>query len=82
MSIAAFIERQRVIRHAVLCALYRARMEGEDIYLSAVLMELGHEMGECRFALDYLAEAQCIYANGLKSRITAKGIDRYEEDLR
>jgi len=42
---------------------------------------MGYDPREAQFALDYLVEAQCIKVTGNKCRITAKGIDRYEEDL-
>jgi len=82
MTSTTFIERQRNIRRDVLRALYHSRRCGEEIHLSGMLLDMGHEMRECRFALDYLVEAQCIHSDGFKSRITAKGIERYEEDLR
>jgi len=82
MTERAFIDRQQVIRRDMLAGLCALRRNGECGFVRNLTHAMGYDPREAQFSLDYLVEAQCIKVTGNECRITAKGIDRYEEDLR
>jgi len=84
MNIHEFVERQQVIRHEILAALYALSVRGEDIDLNGFLRDLpqtlGHEPNECVFALGYLIDAGCVKRQSAELRLTACGIERFERE--
>jgi len=84
MNIREFVERQQVIRHEMLAALYALSVRCEDIDLSGFLNDLpqnlGHEPNECVFALGYLIDAGYVKRQNAELRLTASGIERFERE--
>ncbi|HFT8585393.1 TPA: hypothetical protein ACGSTF_004696 [Pseudomonas aeruginosa] len=84
MADRAFIDRQRVIRHAMLAELYAKRQSarvGHGGYCRDLTHALGHDPQECEFALGYLVEAGWIHRESIHCRITALGMERYEQEV-
>jgi len=84
MNIREFVERQQVIRHKTLAALYALSVRGEDIDLNGFLRglpdNLGHDAQECVFALRYLIDAGCVKRISVELHLTAQGIERFERE--
>jgi len=80
MTDRAFIDRQQVIRHDMLAALYALRRQKKGGFMRQLTHTLGHDPDECEFALDYLVEAGCIKRESVHCRLTAQGIERFERE--
>jgi hypothetical protein len=74
-----FILRQQVIRQAMLNHLYAARRDGHQAYVRDLTHARGHDPAEAGFALGYLVEAGLIEHASVRVRITAAGIERFEQ---
>lgn len=76
-----FIQRQSVIRHAILERLYCLRRAKKIGYFRDLTHALGHDPAECEFALDYLAEAGMVRRESVQCRITAQGMAHFEAEV-
>ncbi|MDD0973807.1 hypothetical protein [Pseudomonas fontis] len=83
MTDHAFINRQHVIRHAMLAELYskcQISRIGAGGYSRDLTHTLGHDPQECEFALGYLVEAGLVIRESVHCRITALGMEKYEAE--
>jgi len=80
MTDKAWIERQQVIRRALLAALYDARRQRRAAYVRQLICTLGFDPDDVQFAMDFLVESGRIRITGIGCQITAQGIEQFEQE--